>query len=108
MIKYLRHKIICLLTNNLIKAVSEDDILRITREGYVYRKRKLSGEEIATLKEEAEMLKHSFLWKIMTTEIEYTAFITMSSKAKTNDDIVFGKAVFYAVYLLKTFLNNLK
>lgn len=104
----IRHRVICLLTNKLLKAVSEDDILRITSDGYMYRNRKLAPEEIATLKQEAKMLSDSFLWKIMTKEVEYLAFMLMSLKAKNNEDVVFGKAVFYAIYLLKSFLNNLK
>ena len=104
----IKHFVINYLTRNLLKAVSEDDILRIIGKDYLYHKRKLSPEEMATLREEAQMLADSFLWKLMLKEVEYVAFLTMSSKAQKSDDILFGKAMFYSADLMRKFLEGLK
>ena len=98
------------LTTKLLKAVSEKDILTMSSEGYLYHSRKLSQEEIAELKDEARMLKDSFLWKLMVKEVEYMAYMRMTYHAKMTDginDIIFGKALFYSVDLMRKFLKNL-
>lgn len=105
--KSLRMFIINYLVSHLLKAVTEDDILQRTNDGFLYHKRKLSPEEVARLKEEARSMQESFLWKLMTKEVEFMAFLTMTARAKTNDDIIFGKAVFYSVDLMKKFLEGL-
>ena len=96
------------LTGNLLKAVSEEDILRITNKGFFINKRKLTPEEIATLKDEADSLSNSFLWKIMTKDVEFMAFLQMSKQATKPDDIIFGKAMFYSLKILRDYLERLK
>lgn len=108
MIRKLKIVFINYLTKKLLKTVSEDDILRITSKGFLYKKRKLGSDEVATLKEEAKVLSDSILWKLMIKEVEFMAFITMTEKATKPDDIIFGKAVFYATHLMKKFLEGLK
>lgn len=105
--KFLRAFIINYLVKHLLKAVSEEDILQIVNDGYLYKKRKLTPEEVVTLREEARIMQDSFLWKLMTKEVEYLAFISMTSKAKTNDDIIWGKAIFYAIDIMRKFLGEL-
>lgn len=103
-----RQFLINYLTRNLLRAVTEEDILQITSEGYLYHKKKILPDELSALKDEAAALKESFIWRLMTKEVEYMAFMTMTAKARTNDDIIFGKAVFYSVSLFNKFLENLK
>ena len=100
--------IINYLTHHLLKAVSEEDILQITSGVYLHSNHTFTQEEIATLKDEAHILKDSFLWKLMTKEVEYIAFLRMTVKAQTPDDIIFGKACFYSIDLMKKFLEGLR
>ena len=95
------------LTKRLLKCVTEDDILQIVEGSYVYRRHNLSSDEITQLKEEAKLLSESFLWRLMVKELEYHAFMIMSTKAKTNNDIIFGKALFYSGFLYRRFLEGL-
>lgn len=104
--KYIKKRLIQYLTKNLLKAVNEDDILRITSEGYLLRKRKLSPEEVINIKEEAKSIVDSELWQMMMTELEYVAFIR-GRKAKTDDDNLACHYLFYNLDLLKSFMNNL-
>ena|SRR3990167_10046167 len=96
------------LTRHLLHTVTEDDILQIANREYLYKNRKLNPEEIEMLKNEARALSESFLWKLMVKEAEYMAFISMTSHAKTSQDITWGKAIFYSVDLMKKFLAGLK
>jgi len=105
--KDIKHRLIDHLTRHLLKAVTEDDILRITTEGYLLRKRKLTQEEFQTLREEAKALRDSELWNLMKRELEWTAYQAMTANAKTADDIVWGKALFYTNSLQQKFLDNL-
>lgn len=107
MLRKVKHILINYLTSNLLKAVSEDQILQISGRNFLYNHKNLSPEEIQSLREEAKMLKESFLWKIMTKETEFLAYQVMTSKAKTIDDIIWGKAIFYSIDLMNKFLNNL-
>jgi len=95
------------LTKNLLVALSEEDILQITSEGYLLGKRKLSPEELEQLRAEANEIKDSYLWKLMKKEIEYHSFLRMAHKAQTEKDLIFGKAMFYNIDILQKFLNNL-
>lgn len=107
MLRKVKHILINYLTRNLLKAVSEDQILQIVNREFLYNRRNLTPEEIQSLKEEAKILRESFLWKMMNKEVEFLAYQAMTSKAKTIDDIIWGKSIFYSVYLMNIFLNNL-
>ena len=104
--KYFKRKILQYLTRNLLKAVNEDDILRITSQGYLLRNRKLTPEEIISIKEEAKSIRESELWRLMTTELEYVAFIR-GRKAKTDEDNLATHYLFYNIDLMQQFLNNI-
>ncbi|HEC65054.1 MAG TPA: hypothetical protein ENI23_07165 [bacterium] len=104
--KYFKRKILQYLTRNLLKAVNEDDILRITSQGYLLRNRKLTPEEIISIKEEAKSIRESEIWRLMTTELEYVAFIR-GRKAKTDEDNLATHYLFYNIDLMQQFLNNI-
>ena len=102
--------LITYLTRNLLRAISEEDILTISSEGFLYHKRKLMPDEVSALKAEAKILKDSFLWKLMKREVEYMAYMRMTAHAKMTDginDIIFGKALFYSTDLMRKFLDNM-
>lgn len=103
----IKHIVINKLTKHLLKALTEDDILQMTNEGYLVNGRKLTVGEMRQLEDEAKELQGSYLWKLMTRELEFHAFRRMSDQARTDGDIVFGKAMFYNLSLLRRFLKNL-
>src|SRR3990167_7208953 len=103
---YLKKRLIQYLTKHLLKAVNEDDILRITSQGYLLRKRRLTPEEVISLKEEAKSIRESALWSMMKSEVEYVAFVT-GRKAKTDTDNLASHYLFYNLDLLDKFLENL-
>ena len=103
----LKHKLIQFLTKHLLKAVNEDDILRITNKGWFLNKKKLTPEEVSYLKEEANSFNESLLWKLMSREIEYVAFIR-GRKSKTDEDNLACHYMFYNLDLIQKYLENCK
>ena len=103
----LKNYLLTRLTKRLLRIVTEEDILRISGKDFLVGERKLTPEEIAALKEEARTLKDSFLWRMMTREIEYLAFLKMSYRAARPEDIIHGNAMFYSLDMLRKYLKNL-
>lgn len=104
--KYINRNLIQYLTRHLLKAVNEDDVLRITSNGYLFKKRKLTPLEIKDLKEEAKSFKDSAFWEFMKSELEYVAFIR-GRRAKTDEENLATHYLFYNIDLIEQFLNNM-
>ncbi len=104
----LRFWVLKRLTRGLLNAITEDDILQITSQGFLLNKRLLSPEEVSAIKEEAKLFGQSSLWRLMTREIGYLAKQSMFERAKTYDDLMFGKAMLYNLDLLRKFFERLK
>lgn len=102
----LQHIVINYLAKHLIKAVSEDDILRITSTGYMAGKRKLERDEINLLREEANAWRESLIWDYMKKEVEWIAFVR-GRKATSEKDTYASNAMYYNLDLMQKFLDNL-
>lgn len=104
----IRHLAIRYITKNLLKAVSRDEIMVKSGKDYLVGRHKLSPDEIMTLKEEAISLEESYLWQLIKGEVGWSANQQMFDKARTPEDIVFGKAVLYALDLIENYINRIK
>lgn len=103
----IKHIVITYLAKRLLKVITEEDILQRTSREWLLNKRKLETDEVALLKEEAVALKESAVWQHMTTELKWLANKKMFDHARTNDDIVFGKAMLYNQDMMEKFLDSL-
>ena len=106
--KTIVRKVVNYLTRHLIRALTEDDILIITNNRYFLGKRKLTDEEIGTLKQEAKDFSKSFLWELMRRDIQFLAYMRGSRKAKDANDIIFSNAMYYDLEIIETFINRIK
>jgi hypothetical protein len=106
MIKYLKIKIVQYLTKNLLKMISEEEILQVTSNGYLYGKRKLGPEEVATIRSEARDFKESDVYRFMVLELEYLAFIR-GRKSTSDMDNYATLMMFHNIDLMNKFLDNL-
>lgn len=102
----MKRKFIQYLVKKLLKAVNEDDILRITNKGWLKGKRRLSDEEIEFLKEEAKALEESVLWKTMCDELRWLASLRMFEQSATEKNSEFGRAMLYNLEMQKKFIEN--
>lgn len=103
-----KRKLIRYLTKNLLAAVTENEILTITNRGWLLGKRKLTEEEVAQLKDDAESFRHSVLWNLVASEIRYLANINMFEKGDTPNATTFGRAMLYNLQLIEKFMDRCK
>lgn len=106
--RWLRNNLVNYLTRNLLKAVTEEDVLLISGKDWLLNKRKLTNEEILVLKEEATSFSNSILYKLMKRELKYDATLQRYDKATTADDMIFGKAMIYDFKIIEDYVNNIK
>lgn len=102
-----RQYLINTLTHKLIRAITEDDVLQISGKDWVYKKRKLTSEEILMLKEEAQSFKKSLLFELMYNDLRFQAWKQMSDSAQVVEDMNFGKAMLYNMSLEHKFIKNI-
>lgn len=107
MLKKLRHKLVTYLTRNYLKAITEEDIIQVSSNGWLLKRRKLSSDEIIALKEEAAFIQKSILWRLMKKDVAFLASQQMFDKATSHEDILFGKAMLYNLNLLDEYLLNI-
>lgn len=56
---------------------------------------------------EAEYIKNSVTFKLVTDDMKYLANKTMFEKSKSFDDMMFGKAMLYVIDILIKKIKNL-
>lgn len=106
--KRLRSLIAEYLTKRLVKAVTDDQIITISGREWLHNRRRLSQEEILGLKEDASRFLDSPLWEYMKKDIEWQAWQRMGPKATVPEDLIFGKAMFYDLDLIRKYCERLK
>ncbi len=105
---WLRKRLVQYLVRNLLAAVTEDDILRVTSRGWFHKQQKLSPEEVQQLKEDAHSFGDSVLWNYMRNEVRYLANLSMFEKGISVEATIFGRAMLYDIELLEKFLSRCK
>ena len=100
--KKLKLIVINYLVEHLLVAVTEEEVLQLTG------KNKLSKEEMHILKEEADALKDSLLWKFLKKELQWRANIRRGEHCTKPDDVIFGSAMYYNFELQEKLIDNLR
>lgn len=103
--KELQKRFINFLTKHLFNGITEEDIIRPKADGIYLDEKKLDQQEIDALREEADKLKNSFIWKrLMKDRIRFVANRRMYEKGMGIEDLIFGKAMLYNLEILGKFL----
>ena len=73
----------------------------------------LNGEQISDIEtnsliQEARFIEKTKLWEIMQNNLVEAARKTMFDKAKTTDDLFFGKAILYCLDIEKNIIETVK
>ena len=66
---------------------SSDDLLR----GNKWKGQELPPEVLSTLKEQADQLKDSLLWKVLKAELQWFALTSLMEKGETAEDLRHAK-----------------
>lgn len=114
---WLQKRTIGFLVRNLFNSIGEDDILRIVRTvdrygnekvvGIYVGERKLTAEEIDSLRASAEEFRESVIWDFLSKEVKYAANERMYKYGKTADDILMGKCCLYVLDVIEKLINRI-
>lgn len=105
---YLRRKCINFLAKHLYKTITTDDLLQ-EKKGRIYvRGVMVTREAEAALRDEAERLQDSTLWKLLTLELKHHAIQKALQKSETMEDVIAGKLMIYTIDVINTRLSSLK
>jgi len=61
-------------TRHYLRWVTEDDVLLFTKKGILHKGKPLNVEELRELAENAGSIRRTYLWKILSQEIQYAAY----------------------------------
>ena len=106
--KRLRNYLIHFIVRNLLKSITEEELLRVNKNGKIIcRGRVITREMQDQIQVEAEYIKNSITFKLVTDDMKYLANQTMFEKSSKFDDMVFGKAMLYVIDVLIKKIHNL-
>ena len=71
-------------TKHLFKWVSEEDVLTFTKDGILHRGKLLNKDQVYQLSEQARIIRQMYLWKLLSDEIRYVAYLHW---VKTGEDL---------------------
>lgn len=69
--------------------------------------KKIPGNQLGNMQNEAQMMKRSLLWSVMQETLKNTAQQYMFVQMKTIEDAQYGKAMLYALSIIDTILTSL-
>lgn len=92
---------------HLWKAVTAEDILRITEKGAMFEGRSVTNAEMASLQEEAQRFTSMRLFKVLHADIKYQIGKKMFEEARVADDVVWGQLLVFLYDIIETRIQNL-
>ena len=106
--KKLKTKLIKFVTQKLLKAVTEDELLRVDERGtMICRGEEVPREMREQLAKEAYFIRSSATYKLLKKDMQFVAQQRMFDKSENFDDMLFGKAQLYVLDILDRKLKNL-
>lgn len=106
---YLQKRLINFLVKHLFNGITEEDILRLKRDGSVlYKNQPLKKEVIMQIRDEAERFHNSLLWKVLSDDVKYQANQRMFFKGHSESDLYVGKAILHAIELLENKIEQIR
>ncbi|MEK7578875.1 MAG: hypothetical protein AAB456_04180 [Patescibacteria group bacterium] len=106
--KILQQHLARFLIKDVFNLVTEDDILKIRNKVWKHRDRELTDGEIKNLKEEADYIGKTQIWKFLIAELKWHIQRKAILESKTSEDLVSINATAYLIRLIETFFENLK
>ena len=115
---WLQKQLINILVKKLFNTIDVEDIIttaktedsfgKVKISGVYVRGRKLDQSEIDALREGAETIDGSAIWKLIENEVKYNANLRMYFNGKTDDDILMGKCCLYVLDIINGVLKSIK
>lgn len=106
--KWLQKKFINYIVKDLFNGLTEKDILVQTEDnGIMFKGKKLDNSDVASLYRDAENIKKSTMWKLLTNDAKYQANKRMFEKSNSVEDMMAGKLMLYSIEILDNTLRKL-
>lgn len=105
---YLQRRFINLLTKHLFNTIDKDDILEVQGKNVaIQHGKRLSPDQIETIKSQSQHLQKSMIWKVLSNEIKYVANLRMYEKGRTGDDMLAGKLMLHILEIIERKLKEI-
>lgn len=108
MITKLKKLILKWAVRDLLKAVTIEDLLRIENGEIFIGKRKLSLEEITSLKSEAKSFENSLFYKLLLGNLYWIANFKMMREANTEIEMSNGRMMTLTIDTIQEFVEKFK
>lgn len=70
--------------------------------------KKLTGNQLANLQNEARIISETQLWKVLTQTLAHEANLRMFKLAKTTDDMMWGKAILHSISVFESIVKSIQ
>jgi len=102
---YTSHEALTELVKDKFNTISEDDILKETKDGWLFEGEKIPHEVVKVLSGQADAILRMKAWEVVKKDIKYISNKTMFLKSESENDLIAGKLM---LYLIDTIEKRLK
>jgi len=103
---YFQRKFINFLVKRLFNAIEVDDVLRIKGDDIYCKGRKIPDDRKSEVLSDANRLVKSKLWQYLCSDARYQANKKMYYQSQKFEDVMFGKAALWTIYVLEERLRD--
>lgn len=96
-----------LITKDLFNTVGEQDVISIEGKELFYKEKVLTDADKKSIISQAKTIQDMGLWKILVDELKYLSNRKMYFDSKTEEDILFAKAMLWTVDVMEKKIDKL-
>jgi hypothetical protein len=106
--EYAQKWFIKFIVKDIFHTITVDDIFKVDKNGnWTFKGKEMDLETVAKLKVQAANFKDSFLWKILKSELQWSAAKTLLEKGTTETDIRVAQIQGYLTQVIDRKLDDL-
>jgi hemerythrin superfamily protein len=98
-------KLLNYILKDLFCALTDEDVLKVVGKDIYLGEEKLDKKTIDLYRDEAIKMLNSPLYKHLSNKMKNEANKVMFEKSKTEEDMIFGKAMLHSLVLYEGFLK---
>lgn len=103
-----KHVILTEAVKKLFNTIGPEDILKLEQDVWTFEGKPLTRMEMTNLRQEAEFLRRSKLWRVLKLDIRYQLNKKMYEEGRTELDVVWGKLALYLDDIARARLKSLE
>lgn len=104
----IRNFLVNFVSKNLLHAVTPHEVISQDKDGNIFVGGKaLSSSEVSSLHQEAEAIRHTRLWSLMTNTVRDLAEKKMFKNSVSWNDMAYGKSLLWVISLQESIIKCL-